>query len=133
MAKATQNILLSPSGNFWATYRPKMPYGIYGGEWVNGHLILIIRKLACYNYSYALIFTLMIIYTLLISINHCIIRSLFNFVTFSQCHYISCIHSYIIITLDIVSDLLLTRLGICYYKNIAEIRIKFWEKDIINI
>ena len=43
------------------------------------------------------------------------------------------VSSYIIITLDSLSDLLLTRLGICYYKNIAEIRIKFWEKDIIYV
>ena len=29
------NPLLSPSGDFWATYQPKMPYGIYSGKWVN--------------------------------------------------------------------------------------------------
>ena len=29
------NVLLGPSDKFWATYRPKTPYGVYGGEWIN--------------------------------------------------------------------------------------------------
>ena len=29
------NGLLSLLGNFWDTYQPKMPHGVYGGEWVN--------------------------------------------------------------------------------------------------
>ena len=37
-------VLLSASGDFWATYQPKMPYGIYGGEWVD-EAVLLISKL----------------------------------------------------------------------------------------
>ena len=34
-SKHMMNVLLSRLGNFCATYKSKMPYGIYSGEWVN--------------------------------------------------------------------------------------------------
>ena len=35
LKQCTMNVLLSLSGDFWATYLSKMPYGIYSGEKVN--------------------------------------------------------------------------------------------------